>query len=394
MLRYVIRLIERNTDPLQSRGLVEGTLSRITSRGAMAWLLVAALAVSACGGGSGAGDGAPAGAERSFLMGISTLPRELNGKAYSETFDLAAKHGEMVLIQRTPPWADFVPGADISEQTAKTTASEKDAVANNHLRLFFAIDPTDGSTGRDRLAGLPASMAGTNFSDERVRSAFLTYAQYVAINYRPAYMALGVEMNLYSQKNKDDFENFKSLYFEAYDRVKAASPATQVTVTWQYEDMQGKLPTEDKHFPAWQLIKAFDAKMDVASISTYPSFAYARVSDIPDNYYSQLRGFTDKPIVIAEMGYSSAAGAQGINDGSEPEQSAFLTRALAEAQDLKMPFIIWFAGWDPAYAKDTPFGVFQHIGLLRADGSEKPAWSLWANAANRPYAAPAVPSAP
>ncbi len=319
------------------------------------------------------------------MMGISTLPRELNGKAYSETFDLAARNGEMVLIQRTPPWADFVPGSGISEATAKTTASERDAIASNDLRLFFAIDPTDGATGRDRLAGLPASMTGKDFSDGDVRSAFLTYAQYVAINYQPAYMALGVEMNLYSQKNNADFDNFQSLYFEAYDRVKEASPDTQVTVTWQFEDLQGRLPTEDQHFPAWQLVKTFDARMDVAAISTYPSFAFAQASDIPEKYYSQLRGFTEKPIVIAEMGYSSAAGAQGINNGSEREQSAFLTRALREAQDLGMPFVIWFAGWDPAYAKDTPFGVFQHIGLLHEDGAEKPAWAIWAAAARRPY---------
>ena len=361
------------------------------------WVAIAAaicfaVALSACGGGPGKRDGTASGPERSFMMGISTLPRELNGKAYAETFDLAAANGEMVLIQRTPPWADFVPGADISEAVAMTTASERDAVSNKRLRLFFAIDPTDGSTGRDRLAGLPASMAGKDFSDPDVRSAFLTYAQYVAINYHPAYLALGVEMNLYSQKNKADFDNFKSLYFEAYDRVKEASPDTQVTVTFQYEDLQGKLPTEDKHFPAWQLVKAFDAKMDVAAISTYPSFVYARASDIPANYYRQLRGFTEKPIVIADMGYASAAGVQGINSGTEQEQAAFVTRALMEAQELKMPFVIWFAGWDPAYAKDTPFGVFQHIGLLREDGSEKPAWGPWADAARRPYAEP-VPAA-
>ena len=356
-------------------------------RAVVAGIACFALAIAACGGGSSTREAATGGPERSFMMGISTLPRELNGKAYSDTFDLAAKNGEMVLIQRTPPWADFVPGADISEGTAKTTASEKDAVDSKHLRLFFAIDPTDGATGRDRLAGLPSSMTGKDFSDGDVRSAFLTYAHYVAINYHPAYMALGVEMNLYSQKNKADFDNFESLYFEAYERVKEASPDTQVTVTWQYEDLQGRLPTEDQHFPAWQLVKAFDAKMDVAAISTYPSFAFAKTSDIPDKYYSQLRGFTEKPIVIAEMGYSSAAGVQGINNGSEAEQSAFLTRALTEAQDLGMPFVIWFAGWDPTYAKDTPFSVFQHIGLLHDDGSEKPAWALWAAAARRPYVA-------
>ena len=84
---------------------------------------------------------------------------------------------------------------------------------------------------------------------------------------------------------------------------------------------------------------------------------------------------------------------QGINNGTEPEQAAFVKRALADAEELRMPLVIWFAGWDPAYAKDTPFGVFQHIGLLHEDGTEKPAWALWAAAADRPYVAPGDSSA-
>lgn len=345
----------------------------------------AALALVACGGAKTNPRDATEGPERSFLMGISTLPRALNADAYAETFDLAARQGEIVLIQRTPPWSDFVPGAGISNATANTTVSEIDALANKRLKLFFAIDPTDGATGRDRLAGLEGSLAGKTFADPDVRAAFLSYAQYVALNYKPAYLALGVEMNLYYQKNRDDFENFQSLYDEAYDRVKAASPDTQVTVTFQYEDLQGMLPTEDQHFANWQLIKSFEERSDVTAISTYPSFAFARAADIPANYYTQLRGFTDKPIVIAEMGYSSAAGVQGINNGTEQDQDQFLARALADAQQLDMPVVIWFAAWDPAYAEDTSFGVFRHIGLLRADGTEKPAWSTWTTAARRPH---------
>ena len=350
---------------------------------------IAALAFSACGGDSSARIVAPtAGPARSFMMGVSTLPRALNAAAYADTFRLASENGEMVLIQRTPPWADFVPGADISEETAKTTASERDAVASKKLHLFFAIDPTDGSTGRDRLANLPGSLAGKNFGDSAVRSAFISYAEYVALNYKPAYIALGVEMNLYLQKNKDDAASFESLYRETYDRVKQASPATQVTVTFQYEDLLGQLPTQDQHYAEWPLIQQFDSKLDVLAISSYPSFVFSRASDIPDTYYSRLRGFTSKPIVLAQTGYASAAGAEGINNGTEDEQAAFVRRALTEAQNLQMPFLIWFAGWDPSYAKDTPFGVFQHIGLLRDDNSEKPAWAPWAEAARRPYVAP------
>jgi len=345
------------------------------------------LALSACGSDSGSGEQPPAGDPRAFAMGISTLPRELNAEAYAETFELAARAGGMVLIQRTPPWSDFLPGASVSDETTTTTAAEIDAIDADDLTLFFAIDPTDGATGRDRLAGLPASHEGRDFSDPDIRSAFASYAEYVVINYEPAYLALGVEMNLYYQENGDAFEDFVTLYNETYDRVKAASPQTQVAVTFQFEDLQSLLPTEDRHFPDWPLIARFEDRMDVMAISTYPSFAYSRAADIPDNYYSQLRGFTDKPIVIAEMGFASEAG-EAVNNGSEAEQSAFVARILREAETLAMPAIIWFAAWDPAYAEGTAFSAFQHIGLLHTDGAEKPAWSTWRTAALRPHQPP------
>jgi hypothetical protein len=372
--------------PIQSRSVFRMISGTSRSALTVAISIALAFAISACGhGASPKQDSARSGPARAFMMGFSTVPRELNADAYADTFGLAAQHGEIVLIQRTPPWSDFLPGASVGSDTADTTASEKAQIADKKLKLFFAIDPTDGSTGRDRLADLPPSLSGKNFGDPGVRAAFISYAKYVAVNYKPAYLALGVEMNLYYEKDKEDFANFKTLYAQAYDAVKEISPATQVTVTFQYEDLQGLLPTSDKHFPDWQLVRAFDPKLDLVTISTYPSFAFASADAIPADYYSQLTAFTDKPVAIAEMGYASAAGGQHLNDGTEQDQKAFLVRALSDAGTLHMPFVIWFAAWDPSFAKDSAYSVFQHIGLMRSDGGEKPAWQTWVTAARRPY---------
>ncbi|MEX0750067.1 MAG: hypothetical protein WD359_04585 [Dehalococcoidia bacterium] len=361
-------------------------LGRLWRGCALALLMVLPAAFAACGGDAGdPGVEPPSGPARSFMMGFSSLPRELNADAYQEAIEFADTHGDLVLIQRSVPWSDFTPGAEISDETARNTSSEIRAIDDNDLRSFFAIDPTDGATGRDRLSNLPVSLSGKRFDDGDVRAAFVSYAEYVALNYEPDYMALGVEMNLYYAQNAEDFENFKTLYAQAYEAVKAKSPKTQITVTLQYEDLQGLLPREDRHFADWQLVTAFEPRTDFTAISTYPSFAFPNAAAIPENYYSQLRAFTDKPIAIAEMGYATTAGAQGVNSGTESDQSAFVERIIDEAEDLAMPFVVWFAIWDPTYARDTAFGAFESIGLLRDDDTEKPAWQHWANTARRPY---------
>jgi hypothetical protein len=352
--------------------------------------VLAALAgalVVACSGGDHSNDTAraPDARARPFMLGFSSLPRDLTPESFAHAIDFAGDHGELLLIERGVPWADFLPGSGVSDQTARNTRSETDAIDDAGLDVFFAIDPTDSATGRDRLGGLPVSHNGRRFGDADVQAAFVAYAEYVALNYKPRYLALGVEMNLYYATNRDDFGNYRALYEEARAAVKRKSPDTQVSLTFQYEDLQGLRPRQDKHFPDWQLITQFDPVSDFTAISTYPGFAFAAPDDIPANYYRQLRAFTDKPIVIAEMGYASRSPGPGATGGTEDAQASFLRRVLRDAEALEMPFAVWFAIWDPAYAEETEYRAFESIGLLAQDNAEKPAWSVWRQAVDRPY---------
>jgi hypothetical protein len=346
--------------------------------------VLAAAFLAACGGDGDDTQPTTSGEPRDFMLGFSSLPRELNAEAYGEAIDFAGQHGEVVLVQRMVPWEDFLPGAQVSEETARNTAREREAIDSAGLKLFFAIDPTDGASARERLGGLPAEMAGANFADPAVRSAMLAYSEYIARNYQPEYMAIGVEMNLYHARNEEDFANFQTLYDEAYAIVKQHSPETQVTVTLQYEDLLGELPREDQHHDNSYLIRTFD--LDFVAISTYPSLVWDDPANIPDDYYSDLQAYADdKPIAISAMGYAS--GAQGnAAAGSENAQAGYLARMLEEVESLEMPFAVWYAIWDPAYAADTAFAVFQSIGLLRTDKTEKFAWQVWQEAARRPLA--------
>jgi hypothetical protein len=267
------------------------------------------------------------------------------------------------------------------------TREEERLAEENGLEIFAAIDPLDPAE-RGRLASLPEDMAEAGFGDPAVRSAFIAYAQYLALNLKPRYLALGMEVDVYETARPDDFDNFVSLYFEAYDAVKDVSPETLVFPTFQMEAIQNLFSQSGLAPPGpptrWHLLLRFEPKVDILAVTTYPSFAFATPGDIPPDYYDQLREFSDVPIAFAAVGYSSGQGRDGVNEGTEEEQKAFLRRLLEDAQRLNAAFVVWFASADPSIMQEPPLDLLQNIGLHRADGSAKPAWELWAQEAGRP----------
>ncbi|MGI8927485.1 MAG: hypothetical protein ACR2HN_12690 [Tepidiformaceae bacterium] len=352
-----------------------------------------ALVLAACREGPVSGEGPgppvvraePAGEPRTLRLGLSTLPPERTGEAYVGAFARAAQYADVVLIQRTPPWTEFWPDASVSKATADNTRLET-ALLDQYadLRLFYAIDPTDGVVQRTRIADLPARVdPAEGFRDPDLRNAFVAYTAYVAKNYRPEYLALGVEINMLYERSRQQFEAFVSLYEEAYAVAKAASPKTKVFPTFQLEDLEGRYGTI--HPPHWEVLDSFRGKMDVLAISTYPYLADVSSSaDLPEEYYRQLRSHFDGEIIISEAGYASAPVEGGVNVGTEEDQQAYLEKLLRAAEASGFGLVVWFAALDPAFAREGAAAAFKDIGLRKSDGSNKLGWATWEEWSRRP----------
>lgn len=334
-----------------------------------------------------------AGPPRSYQLGFSTLPAHLTDTAYQETFDLSANFGELLLVQRPPSWASFLPGNVPSAETHQTTITERRAISDRGLSLLLALDPFDPSD-RGRLSGLPITFEGEDFTNIALRHAFVAEARYIALNYQPAYLSLGTEVNSTFERNPASYEAFIDTYLEAYDVVKAVSPDTLVFVSFQYEQLLGLIPWEPPHVPRWELAEAFQGKLDLFAITTYPSFAFPIARKIPSAHYLQIREHTSLPIAIVSAGYASTPGREGLNSSTPSEQRRFLKRLFRDADILGVSTVVWFASRDPAFVMTPPFDLFSSIGLRTADDLPKEAWAIWEDTARRPYKSVTRPSLP
>jgi len=323
-------------------------------------------------------------------LGLGSLPPERTNDAVVGAFATAAQYAEFILIQRTPPWEDFLPGGQESRATTNTTRLETGLLKQYHaLGLFYAIDPTDGAVQRTRIANLPGNIdPQAGFADPALRNAFLAYTAYVAKNYNPAYLAIGVEVNMMYERNTPaQFESFVSLYKEAYDVAKGANPKIKVFPTFQLEVIEGSFGAA--HPPHWEVLDAFRTKMDVLAISTYPYLGDARnAAEIRGDYFSQLRQRFKGEIIIAETGYASAPVEGRVNAGTEEDQLAYTQRLLADAERSGFTLVVWTPALDPAFARGGTANSLRDSGLRRSDGSNKLAWTTWEDWVRRPFKRP------
>ncbi len=325
-----------------------------------------------------------AGEPRSFLLGFSGLPAEPSVEGYVSAMDLAANYGEVLLIQRAPAWDSFLNNR-VSTELERRTLAERQALTERNLKLAYALDVFDPSA-RGRLAELPPEYEGRTLADPALRRAFVQNARFIALNYRPAFLILGVEVNATFESNPDAYAAFLEAYTEAYNEVKAATPTTLVFPSFQYEELMGVVPWEAPHAPRWRLLEDFASRMDLFGITSYPSFVFQAARKIPAEYYTDAKAHTPLPIAFTSVGFASGQAREGLNSSTPAEQRRYLLRVLGDADALSSPLLLWFAGRDPGRADSAPLDLIASIGLRTADDVAKDGWGVWEQAVNRPYA--------
>jgi hypothetical protein len=217
--------------------------------------------------------------------------------------------------------------------------------------------------------------------------------------FHPRYLGLASEINTYMDAYPDDAGNFISLYNEIYALVKAEAPETEIFVSFQWDDLNNMFPQPEegnrqRMSPNWEQIEIFEPNLDLWAISTYPYFVFNSGAEIPADYYTPILSRTEKPLAIAEGGFSSQP--VGFAQGSPEDQVAYFNTVHTQ---LGSRLAFWVNtllddfnldsyaeqmkkdGRNPQDAQNL--SAFAYIGLRNSDGSPKPALDVWDDMLNR-----------
>ena len=359
----------------------------------IAWimLLVAALA---CGAGSKPTPlpniESPLHEEGRTANGFFPTPPEVSLQGVFDTYKAMGEHGDVVLMQNNIPWADFEKGVDVENQAIYDLRNQMILARQNNLGIVYVVDPLNGLNRRE-FAGLPWGWEA-NFANPKVRAAFKNYTLRVVQEAHPRYLGLASEINTYADTNPEDFEHYLSLYNEVYAAVKAIAPETQIFVTFQWEELNNLMPSladgRAAYAVNWEQIEVFEPQLDLWVISSYPFVIFQSAQEMPADYYAPLLTRTQKPLAVAEGGYTSKP--VGAAKGTPDDQVDYLN-AIHSQIGARLSFWIYLLINDfnvDSYAKfmkqqgaksvdiDT-LGYFASVGLTTFERAPKPALEVW-----------------
>jgi hypothetical protein len=186
----------------------------------------------------------------------------------------------------------------------------------------------------------------------------------------PDYLVLGPEVN-YLFLRLGEFEEFASVYREAYGIVKQRSPTTQVGVSYQYDGVRDNV-LSDVSVEYMRDIgpQDFLGLTSYFAASAHRAGEFPDVTDIPHDYYLPATRLLDPdvPIVFTEIGWSTY-----FPKGRE-NQVLFLNRLPTLLDKVRPANVIWPLQHDVLGYFPGDNEPINHLGLRQYDGVPKPGW--------------------
>jgi hypothetical protein len=352
---------------------------------------------------------------RPVRQGFTSLPPSNADQGRLAVYSLIRDHADLVAhsYQDGVPWPEALVSSDAStypphlrQQWTRDRALDA-ALAPDHAK-YLMLNPIDTATyaqlaqywGEWPHLPLPWPWGTYEFNHPNVKTAFLNYAIAAIEFHQPRYVAIGIESNILLAHAPHRWMAYRELNAYVYSELKQRYPNLFVFTTIHYEHMSGmtaegaalSLGMRDAYPDVLTSeVAALLAHSDLLALSSYPYMIagnpYQNVDGTLDPDYFErayeVARTANRRLAIDQTGYVSRyvyldyLGASLA--GSEPWQDAYVRLVLGDAHARDFEFVVNFVGWDygEAYGTFPTSLTWAWTGLVREDGSAKPALGSW-----------------
>lgn len=249
---------------------------------------------------------------RSFLMGFTRWPPAATAEGVDRMNRFLAAHGDLTALHFDGgvPWPEAFHNAPLPAAVMNEWKAAREALPPTHT-LLVSITPLNMERnglalywGSAQNQPLPP-WNGYRLNDPAVKTAYLNYARRVIEYFHPAYLAIGIEVNVAQAHAPQVWAAYKELHQYVYTALKREYPHLPIFATFTNTHLNG-LDGGDKIQQARE-VRALLPYLDLLGLSAYPyGWAYpdGKLDPIPEDFFKIALSF-GKPIGITESGAPS-----------------------------------------------------------------------------------------
>lgn len=344
------------------------SVERTYSTGVPKTLLALVLVVAACGSNGGIDAttpsptvGGPYGSET--LFGFTPFPARPSLDGVLTSYRIAAEHGDLVAhhLDDCVPWGALTSGSPLPESVEAALRLRQEQTPEGSA-VYLAT--SFSAIGRDAMApdcaegGVPPPPDSSEALD-----AAKDWIDLLVERLHPAWVNVGVEINLVAQHDEALGTALEQLAVDLGEHIDATHPDIETLVS-----LQADSPIDPDSSAT------LAAAMDLIGLSIYPT-VFGATDVPPDDALDELARL-GRPLVVAETGWPG--------DDDPAGQAEYVTWLGRVADRHRMAFVVWFfpADPDPLFVDAPPdlavtAALFSGMGLITAEGSERPALAEW-----------------
>jgi hypothetical protein len=332
-------------------------------------------------------------AARPFYMGFSPWPYEATLAAQDWVYDTIQTHGDIVSMhmEEGVPWPESYNNLPFSQEYQNEIQGRLNRLRSGKKVLLQINALNMGRNGLAPYRGtapnqpLPAAWNGLELNSDSVRTAYRNYAIRMVEYFDPAYLQLGVEVNLLICNNSSVWPDYLSLLHATYDTLKQRFPSLPMGVSVFCVPYFPEWSSPDTLAPQLAGLDSLEQYADFIAFSIHPFMSGILCDTFPDNYLPRLFGLTDKPVAVSECSYPAQyLTIAGLPFNGTPEkQSRFISLLTQACADFNARFLIWFTArdydtlWVNTLGSSPDALPWRDTGLYDELGRPRPAQAVW-----------------